>query len=417
MCGATYLPVSIKGKSYDCLLDTGSDVTVIPASIVEGLKMKESSNVLTAPNGMEITVLGEITLPFVIRNYEGTTTGLVSEHVSEIVLGIGWLVENQATWEFDKSRIKLGGAYHNLRRRSQANLCCRRVTLQEDVTIPARAEVDLPTKIILNRLSGEVLTDGVEWGTESGSMRPGLHVSRAIVPSNRLTDIPVRVMNVRSEPMFIKSGTTVANLHPVTIVGSVPENVPASRQETVDSQQPEMPQFLKGLVDGAHESLEDDVRAALGDVLMEYADTFSLSATDLGCTDVVVHHIDTGDARPVRQPLSRYPAPHVKVISRQVDDMMDQGVTEPACSPWASNLVLVKKSDSSFRCCVDYRTLNSVTCKDAYPLPRIDTCLDAMATAKWFSVFDLRSAYHQVLMNPTDSDKTCLLYTSPSPRD
>jgi len=55
-------------------------------------------------------------------------TGLVSEHVSEIMLGIGWLVENQATWEFDKTRIKLGGAYHNLRRPSQANLCCRTQT-------------------------------------------------------------------------------------------------------------------------------------------------------------------------------------------------------------------------------------------------------------------------------------------------
>ena len=142
MGGATYLPVSIRGKSYDCLLDTGSDVIVIFASIVEGLKMQESSNVLMTANATEITVLGEITLPFVIRNYEGTMTGLVFEHVSEIMLGIGWLVENQATWEFDKSRIKLGGAYHNLRRRSQANLCCRKVTLQEDVTIPAQAEVD-----------------------------------------------------------------------------------------------------------------------------------------------------------------------------------------------------------------------------------------------------------------------------------
>ena len=322
-------------------------------------------------------------MPFVIRNYEGTMTGLVSKHVSEIMLGIGWLVENKTTWEFDKSRIKLGGAYHNLRRRSQANLCCRRVTLQEDVTIPARAE-DL-----FNRLSGELLTDGVEWGTEPGSMQPGLHVSRAIVSSNRLTDIPVKVMNVRSEPMFIKSGTTVANLHPVTVVGSKPENVPASRHKTVDRQRPKMPQFLKSLVDGAHESLENDVRVALSDVLIDYADTFSLSATDLGCTDVVVHHIDTGDARPVRQPFRRYPAPHVKVISRQVDDMMDQGVIKPACSLWASNLVLVKKSDGSFRCRVDYRTLNSVTRKDAYPLRRIDTCFDAMATAKWFSVFDL----------------------------
>jgi len=407
--GATYLPISIRGRSYDCLLDTGSDVTVIPASIAEGLQMKESSRVLTAANGTEIAVLGEVTLPFVLRNYKSTMTGLVTEHVSEIMLGIDWLVENQATWEFDKSRIKLGGAYHNLRRRNQPNPCCRRVVLQEDVTIPARSEVDLPTKVILSRLSGEQLIEGVEWGTGAGSLGPGLHVSRAIIPSNRLTDIPVRVMNVRTEPISIKSGASVSDLHPATIVGPVQDNVSIPGHQVVEDRQQEVPQFLRSLVDGAHESLDDDTRAALSDVLTEYADTFSSSAMDLGCTGVVEHHIDTGDSRPVRQPLRRHPAPHVEVISRQVDDMLAQGVIERACSPWASNLVLVKKKDGSFRCCVDYRTLNSVTRKDAYPLPRIDACLDAMATASWFSVFDLQSAYHQVLVNPADSDKTAFI--------
>jgi len=92
--GATYLPVTIRGRSYDCLLDTGSDVTVIPASIVEGLEMKKSSRVLTAANGTEIAILGELTLPFALRNYKSTMTGLVTEHVSEIMLGIDWLVAN-----------------------------------------------------------------------------------------------------------------------------------------------------------------------------------------------------------------------------------------------------------------------------------------------------------------------------------
>ena len=82
---------------------------------------------------------------------------------------------------------------------------------------------------------------------------------------------------------------------------------------------------------------------------------------------------------------------------------------EPASSAWASNLVLVKKKDGSYRCCVDYRRLNSVTSKDAYPLPRIDVCLDAMAKARWFSTFDLKSSYHQVLVNPVDSDKTAFI--------
>jgi len=52
---------------------------------------------------------------------------------------------------------------------------------------------------------------------------------------------------------------------------------------------------------------------------------------------------------------------------------------------------------------VDYRRLNTVTRKDAYPLPRIDSCFYALATAKWFSTFDLKSSYHQVMVNPSDS--------------
>ena len=47
---------------------------------------------------------------------------------------------------------------------------------------------------------------------------------------------------------------------------------------------------------------------------------------------------------------------------------------EPAASPWASNVVLVKKKDDSYRLCVDYRKLNAITYKDSYPLPHIDTC-------------------------------------------
>ena len=71
--------------------------------------------------------------------------------------------------------------------------------------------------------------------------------------------------------------------------------------------------------------------------------------------------------------------------------------------------MLVRKKDGSYRCCVDYRALNSVTKKDAYPMPKIDTCLDALASAKWFSTFDLRSPYHHILVNPSDSDKTAFI--------
>jgi hypothetical protein len=74
-----------------------------------------------------------------------------------------------------------------------------------------------------------------------------------------------------------------------------------------------------------------------------------------------------------------------------------------------TNVVLVRKKDGSYRCCIDYRQINTVTRQDAYPLPRIDVCLDVMAKAKWFSTFDLRSSYHQVSINANDRDNTAFI--------
>jgi len=110
----------------------------------------------------------------------------------------------------------------------------------------------------------------------------------------------------------------------------------------------------------------------------DYADVFSRSEFDLGCTDILPHRIDTGEARPFKEQLRRHPIAHLDFIDNQVDQMLRAGVIEPSSSPWSTNVVLAKKSDGSLRFCVDYRRLNDLTYKDSFPLPRIDTCLDAL---------------------------------------
>ena len=66
----------------------------------------------------------------------------------------------------------------------------------------------------------------------------------------------------------------------------------------------------------------------------------------------------------------------------------------------------MKKKDGSTRFCIDFRQLNSITKKDAQPIPRIDDTLDSLSGACWFTTLDLASGYWQVQMEDSDKEKT-----------
>ena len=76
--------------------------------------------------------------------------------------------------------------------------------------------------------------------------------------------------------------------------------------------------------------------------------------------------------------------------------MLNQGVVRPSSSPWSSPTVLMRNKNGAWRFCVDYRKVNSMTRRDAYPLPWIDATLDALAGAQYFTTLDLASGYWQV---------------------
>jgi hypothetical protein len=76
-------------------------------------------------------------------------------------------------------------------------------------------------------------------------------------------------------------------------------------------------------------------------------------------------------------------------LKEQLHELLDKGYVRPSASPWGAPIIFVPKKDGKQKMCVDYRSLNEVTIKNKYPLPRIDDLFDQLMGACVFSKIDL----------------------------
>ncbi|KAL6417636.1 hypothetical protein ACFW04_012606 [Cataglyphis niger] len=140
-------------------------------------------------------------------------------------------------------------------------------------------------------------------------------------------------------------------------------------------------------------------------------DLFHLPGSKLGFTSVIKHKIVTSDEQPINTKQYRFPPIHKEEIDKQIKELLDNDVIKPSESPYNSPLWIVpKKADfkgnKRWRMVIDYRALNEKTIGDAYPLPNITEILDQLGSAKYFSVFDLASGFHQIPMHESHAGKT-----------
>lgn len=190
---------------------------------------------------------------------------------------------------------------------------------------------------------------------------------------------------------------------------------------------PTAPPFIHGLDNGPDTSADDSVPDHLNllyettvsntkltvgvdkqfrQLLNKHSETFAKSNYDLGQCTILEHDIDTGEAPPIKQSPRRPPLSSGNAEEQIIQDMLNAGVIQPSTSSWASPVCLVKKHDGTFRFCIDYRRVNAVTKRDAFPTPDVSDALDSLRGSQWFATIDLLNGYWQLKNTPRARERS-----------
>jgi len=166
----------------------------------------------------------------------------------------------------------------------------------------------------------------------------------------------------------------------------------------------------------SHEVLTEKQKHELYNLLWKHEARFSIAGENLGQVTTVQHEINTDPkVQPFRERLRLYSRAIQDIIDKEIDKLIKDGVIIPSKSPYASNLLLVRKPDESSptgikeRVCVDYRRLNKDTIKDSYPLANIQTIFNKIGKSTWFTTMDLLSGFWQIAIKNEHKHKTAFL--------
>jgi hypothetical protein len=166
----------------------------------------------------------------------------------------------------------------------------------------------------------------------------------------------------------------------------------------------------KGVANRAKVNQLDASQGSEVPVVNEFPDVFpeELPCMPLDRDIEFVIELKPGTA-PIYKTTYRMATPELVELKEHIKELLEKRFIHPSSSPWGAPVIFVPKKDGTQRLCIDYRTLNEVTVKNMYPLPRIDDLFNQLHGACVLSKIDLRSGYHQLKIRECDIPKTAFV--------
>ena len=434
---------------YLALVDSGATVSTLPKKLFEAIPERTrpilvpSDVRIKAGNDTAIDCLGMSDVTVQLQDYEFEQRFYVCTDETIGVLGTDFLRRHSACMDFGREHLFLQGEWVPVYDAyGQAIKKNRQVTTLTATRLPAKRR-----SVVCAGVTASDTTGDTEGQFLMISPRPDLwcdsNVTAAYsVGRERDNCVSVELSNPNPFDVVLKAGTLLGIVeHPLDIKEYDPESeapdtrppskagvkvgaraevarcMNALRAVIIDPDEDMfVPDHLTKMYQQNNQGLNEEEDCKFRWLLRKYSDVFAKDGYDLGSCNLVKHHIDTGDERPVKHRTRRTPQAQFEECSNQIHELAKAGRVRPSNSPWGSNILLVKKKDGNWRMCVDYRELNTKTRNnDPYLLPRIDDTIDSLGRAKYFCTLDLIQGYHQVELTEESKAKTAFVVPRMNP--
>ena len=450
-----YIKILANDKPTEAIVDTGSAITIINSDFVKTMQHKQfvhKPRACKTANSTSLDIIGQIELTIKIKHIETSIMANVATNlITSILLGNDWIDANHVHLFGDQKQLTIPNQYGQSIQIPYMESQCNTYSalLLNEITLLPRSQTLVEIKSSINNANNLIFE------------RYGNHHSKFIFVPHSLLNIydnkaKVLLINVQNRQQTLSKNTRIGtisrdmtlsifatskltevqpliekhystslgssrNLEQVETRSSTKNNQNQSELDTYCRECNEY--FLSGndlqkhlrekcyseqirtqIVESTKHIENKKDQLAIQDILWRNKILFDPTPSIIDIPPQSA--IKTDDHPPIYSKQYTASNKDQEIKSQETQKLLDRGQIEESTSPWSSPVVLVKKKDKSIRFCIDYRRLNAITMKDAFPLPKIDEIFDQLTDAKYYTKFDFKSGYFQVPLSKEDRPKT-----------
>ena len=254
--GALFIHACINGRRYPCLVDTGSEVTIINESLVRADEIRESTRTLRAANGSSIRVAGVVEFPLFLGRHQFQSSFIVSPQVQNVILGLDWLELHGCLIDCKNLTLIIGDNRFKLHHMNTENMC-RKIEASHDIILPGRSQVNVEARVVLPHLRNS----GESWMTEGLDQEGDWQLAHSVV-SGVEEMVPIRLLNTTESPVVIPKGQEIGSL--------VEVEVPTPSTQGIEISDVEQERVLLDMIARVDDSVSTQDKQKLKSLLLKY---------------------------------------------------------------------------------------------------------------------------------------------------